>query len=676
MLVLAVCAISARFSEHPQVVNSEPAFLRGEEWAAPAREIALKRSDEPTITILTVLLILGLHEFGTCQGGRSWMFGGMALRMAYALQLHQELDHDPLGQQKDKNTELSPTDREIRRRTMWACFLMDLFNSSGTERPAFADENSIKIQLPIKEACFQMEIPGPTESLDGSVPNRIAEDTSQMADPRDNMGVCAYIVRIIALWGRAVKYLNLGGKQRDCYKCWDHQSGFSQLKREAENFGATLPSDLQNNADNLKSHAAEKLANQFILLHISVNQVLLFLHRWSIPTSPGDAGIPPDAPKPFVTEAGNIAIQASNQISALLDQAIEHYVFAPFTGYCAFMSGAVHVWGIFSKNPSLEASSKTNLGRNVKYLHRMKIYWGMFHSMAHNLKGIYRRHADISQGSEVKEGAQDASVFQYGDWFRKYPHGVSKTHFEDPATKVKKESASDDSLGRDPTLQSVEEYFHTLSPPKRVASHRKHPKKAPTGGGGGGSQAELPRPPHTLPISHEQGIPQQHQHHVPAPIIPPTAPIGQSPIPPSNTFTPQQTLYTPSHPTFPSSVDMIPISPMPNSGGYPQQLDRHLLYGGYTGADQTSASTLNGLPTNPGDLDPAMQVPPAAWAGMDGMDPPEQQIMGAPGNYGDLATSAWFMPFNLNIPDMGPKMSYEDFIGDVSVDGMGRMVQQ
>ena len=114
VLVLAVCAISARFSTHPQI-NAEPAFLRGEEWASPAREIALKRYDQPSITTLTVFLLLGLHEFGTCQGGRSWLFGGMALRMAYALQLHHELATDPLSQKNDK---LSCTDREIRRRTM------------------------------------------------------------------------------------------------------------------------------------------------------------------------------------------------------------------------------------------------------------------------------------------------------------------------------------------------------------------------------------------------------------------------------------------------------------------------------------------------------------------------------------------------------------------------------
>ena len=158
----------------------------------------MRRYDEPNITTLTVLVLLGLHEFGTCQGGRSWMFAGMATRMAYALQLHRELDHDPLGiNQEKQSSELSFTDREIRRRTMWACFLMDRFNSSGTERPMFADEELIKIQLPIRESNFQMEIPGFLEALDGRVPKPGKSDNGQPSDPKENMGVAAYMVRTL-----------------------------------------------------------------------------------------------------------------------------------------------------------------------------------------------------------------------------------------------------------------------------------------------------------------------------------------------------------------------------------------------------------------------------------------------------------------------------------------------
>ena len=96
--------------------------------------------------------------------------------MAFALQLHKDLGYDPLR----PGVALSFTDREIRRRTMWACFLMDRFNSSGTDRPTFIKEETLRIPLPIKEKNFQLEdMPGLTENLQGEVPNSISADESE-----------------------------------------------------------------------------------------------------------------------------------------------------------------------------------------------------------------------------------------------------------------------------------------------------------------------------------------------------------------------------------------------------------------------------------------------------------------------------------------------------------------
>jgi hypothetical protein len=71
--------------------------LAGESFATEARRLVLKNFDNPNITNVTVCTLLCLHEFGTCQGGRSWAFGGMATRMAHALQLHREINNDPIG---------------------------------------------------------------------------------------------------------------------------------------------------------------------------------------------------------------------------------------------------------------------------------------------------------------------------------------------------------------------------------------------------------------------------------------------------------------------------------------------------------------------------------------------------------------------------------------------------
>ena len=627
--------------------------MRGEEWAAPARDIALKRYDQPSITILTVLLILGLHEFGTCQGGRSWMFGGMAMRMAYALQLHRESDYDPLSRNSGSDPKLSATDQEIRRRTMWACFLMDRFNSSGTERPTCGTEEHIKVQLPIKEFNFQNEIPGPTENLDGNVPCPVSPDTGQDTKVIENMGVSSYMIRIIALWGRVIRYLNLGGKERDPYPLWHPSSQYGELKKQADDFKNSLPSTVQDSPDNLANHAAEKLANQFLFMHISYHQVVLFLHRYAIPTTPGTR-IPKDVPKDFLSDAAQVALEAADQISVLISAAREYNLIAPFAGYCAFTSSTVHIWGMFSKNPGREASSKQKLQLNLEYIKKMKKYWGMFHFMAENLEDIYKRYADASQkGTKAKESSgSESNLFQYGDWFKKYPNGVSESDYEDPATKVKEERINEAAVSHKSDLQSVEEFFNKLSPPVRTVPQPPKPRRKaskPT------ASTVQPHPPQVLPPDQSQESTVQHM----LPMAPQT-PIAPSPFSPHQS----QPLYA-SFPPQPYDL----LAQHPNTALLPQ-LDRNLVYDAYAGTSGPPLSSSDPAFNSLAVGDPIGSV----WDNPLGYGN-QAQALGDAGSYaGEMQSSAWFMPFNMPPPSF-PGDGGGDYGGfgvDASnVDGMG-----
>ena len=566
------------------------------------------------------------------------MFGGMAMRMAYALQLHQELDHDPLGRQHDKASEFSFTDREIRRRTMWACFLMDRFNSSGTERPTIVNEENIQVQLPIKESHFQMEIPGPTENLEGTVPNPVSPGSGQVSDPKENMGVAAYMIRIIATWGRIVKYINLGGRSRDTHPIWHAESQYARLRKQVETFKSSLPEHLKYTSGNLQNHAAEKLANQFLYLHISLHGVTLVVHKFAIPSTPGVRTLD-GMPKDFVSEAAQMALEASAQISILLNDATEYLVAAPFAGYCSFLSSTVHIWGIFSKNPQLETSSKRYLAYNVKYLSKMKKHWGMFHYMAENLKDIYRQYADAASKGPKAQGSEkhDGSVFQYGDWFNKYPHGVSGTDYQDPATESKRDPTDDAALGLKSDLQTVEEFFTSLP----VAAPTEHQRKVSKRHGRDGVLPD--RQP--LPLHQHIKTEQQSSQSNLAPPHYPMLDVSQhqqqqavdsTPYPPN--------LYTPTHPSFPvNSFALNNMPPMPAQGTLLPELDRQMVYDAYAGNNPTAAAcsnSLNNLMNNGHNSlwDHSMNF---------------SHAMTVPQGYGDGGTSAWLMPFNLNPPDIG-----------------------
>lgn len=661
VLILAICAVSARFSTHPQI-NMEPAFLRGENWANPAASIALSRHDEPNITILTVFLILGLHEFGACHGGRSWSFGGQALRMAYALQLHRELDHDPLGR-NNNSSRLSFTDREIRRRTMWACVLMDRYNSSGSQRPPIGNEKFLHIQLPIKEGLFRMEMAGPTESLDGTIPNPVREGVGQLSKAKENMGVSAYIIRGIMLWGRIVDYLNLGGKTKDPYPLWSPESGYASLRKQLDEFAMSLPSSLIFSWENLQNHAVDKMANQFIFLHIVIHQNMLFLNRFAIPLSPN--GRPPvDIPKPFLSDAGRAAVEAANHISMLIDQASGYLLTVPFAGYCAYTASTVHIWGIFSKKSQLADSSRENLRHTYSYLNKMKRYWGMFHYMIESTKERYRHFADASTKgiSNVGSDREDISLFQYGDWFDKYPHGVSRLHREKIPSTAADESGGDAVMGHKSDLQSVEDFFASLSPPSQADLPRKEQKRRDKSvndrirrgnAGNAGNVAQNPKPPQDFvqtqpapPVQHTApSMPRQQPYQQQGPAMIDNQLASPDNVSPNHQIPDFTNYHNPS--TFPqSNPPFTPDYKFSNNTNSLPELDLQLVYGAYAGLGPiTSPIQTSSVNTNP-------QIAPSGIAHANNPvwnNPNAVEMQGGQNWPGEFSQpGAWFLPFNLD----------------------------
>ncbi|KAI1116987.1 fungal-specific transcription factor [Nemania sp. NC0429] len=691
VLVLSVCAISARFSTHPKFIMTNN-FLRGEEWAAPARDIVIRRYEWPNITILTCLLLLGLHEFGTCHGGRSWSLGGQATRMAYALQLHKDLEYDPM--RPEPSSQLSFIDREIRRRTMWACFLMDRFNSSGTDRPMFIKEETIRIQLPIKEKLFQLDMPGPTEDLQGRVPHPVPSNEGQLSDAKDNMGVAAYMIRAIALWGRIIGFLNQGGKEIDERSMWETDSEYAGLLRQAEEFPDNLPDGLRYNAENLHLHKTEGMANQFLFLHISVQQNILFMNRFAVSSPSG--GSQADVPQTFVTQAGSRAFAAANKISELFKDAEPYMIAAPFVGYCAFLSSTVHIFGIFSGNAAVETVAKRNLATNVRFLSKMKRYWGMFHFMAENLREQYKTCADAArQGTPANDNSTASPIFQYGDWFDRYPHGVSQTEYVEPASGKKKETGDDAVLEQKPELHTVEEFFSQLSPPPSTNEGRdaagpsrpslaKRKSLARKGSNARTDQQQQLEPLLTdvnsvsLPEQIQQRIQQAQQQQAHRNFRLGAAQAGgpasfhhlanararshsaaanyhaMSPISPVVGGFPHG-LHSHSHHYHAAlyNPDLFPLS-LANQASLLPQLDRQLVFNAYGGLDPTTISGPEALM----DWDALAGHTPSVGGGghVNGAGASRDE----PGGHDSLSanfvpepSTAWFMPFNMEPPEMG-----------------------
>ncbi|XXH04768.1 hypothetical protein Hte_011190 [Hypoxylon texense] len=629
--------------------------------------------------------------------------------MAFALQLHKDLEYDPMRLNPTK--QLSFIDREIRRRTMWACFLMDRFNSSGTDRPMFIKEETVKIQLPIKEKLFQLDMPGPTENLQGQVPHPVPTDEGQLSDAKDNMGVAAYMVRAIALWGRIINFLNQGGMDLDEHPMWETDSEYASLLKQAEDFAENLPDGLKYSAENLHLHQTEGMANQFLFLHISVQQNVLFMNRFAVSSPAGLSKA--DVPKTFITQTGSKAFTAANRISELLKDADHYMIAAPFVGYCAFLSSTVHIFGIFSGNSTVETAAKKNLAINVKFLSKMKRYWGMFHFMAENLREQYKTCADAArQGTPANDNSTPSPIFQYGDWFDRYPHGVSQPEFVEPVSYKKKETGEDAVLEQKPELHTVEEFFTQLSPPQSTGEGRDNPgasrpplmkRKSIAKKGSISSRGEQQQLEPLLTDLNAASIPEQIQRIQQAQQQRAQAQRNFSRLggQTSGRTSFQSTLaYARSQNAAANYHALSPISPvavggfqhghghghghghhpgfynqdllslsLSNHAGMLPQLDRQLVFNAYGGMDPATISgpeaimdwdalAGNGNSTNGGHNGNGSN----AGSG----DGPSHHHDGLPGGFVAEPSSAWFMPFNMEPPELG-----QDLGGMGGVDGFG-----
>lgn len=257
----------------------------------------------------------------------------------------------------------------------------------------------------------------------------------------------------------------------------------------------------------------------------------------------------------------------------------------------------------------------------------MKRYWGAFHWTSEHLKEQFRTCADAAQKQPgVSIDNTQSSIYQYADWFDRYPHGVSQTDFEDPATALTNEKGDDAVLGQMSDYHTVEEYFNTLAslPPQEhehiKAAKRKSKKSASSGSQQQPSKRRFSKSSGMIPMPAIQMVNTTQQ--ITYPLLSPTN---------ANIFT---------QPAFYGNDLLFPPQPQ----GMLPQLDRQLVFGAYAGMDPPT-----GMIDNTWDME---------ISGLSGYTEP---------------TSAWFMPFNVEPPDLGHDDAFNSVSAGAVDYGMGGM---
>ncbi|ORY63129.1 fungal-specific transcription factor domain-containing protein [Pseudomassariella vexata] len=238
------------------------------------------------------MLMLGLYEWGQTRpktGGLSaWMYVGSAIRMAQFLNLGFGDNPRDSGDSKTRPSDsrqrrtsmsLSQTtlDNEVKRRTMFSCFILDRMLACGKERLSIIQPDDLQIQLPCSEDKFDLAM----EANTGFLRPRNARESAATDD-----SVLSQFIRLVDIWGEISRYSSAGGRVKDAHPPWDPNSIFRQLRENLAAFDNNLPDTFTFSRSNYFKHENHHASSVYVLLHMLRNVSLIMLHREYIPFVP------------------------------------------------------------------------------------------------------------------------------------------------------------------------------------------------------------------------------------------------------------------------------------------------------------------------------------------------------------------------------------------------------
>ncbi|KAL6824577.1 fungal-specific transcription factor domain-containing protein [Trichoderma sp. SZMC 28015] len=279
MLVDAVCAIAARFSDHPILTGGNdkmPRTERGQVFAQRARQATVDTFPCPSVGAVQACLLMAYESFGANQDSALWMYLGLAIRMAIDLGLQKcvgiqyQGEKDPFytrhrSRVNDDDHESPEThnvegigalsleeQKEVEQEridTFWSVFILDRVISSGTGRP-----------VTIRDGDYELAFPESNKDLATGWPNPFP-----------------VFLKIINLYGQVCDVLNnLHDAQDLTQDKWDQ---LSEMEHRLTRMYKHWDPRLQFNVSNFKTYLGMGQGTNFILLHFWFHALFIILHQ-------------------------------------------------------------------------------------------------------------------------------------------------------------------------------------------------------------------------------------------------------------------------------------------------------------------------------------------------------------------------------------------------------------
>ncbi|KAH7101246.1 fungal-specific transcription factor domain-containing protein [Auriculariales sp. MPI-PUGE-AT-0066] len=361
LLLLAMFALASRFTtrETPIPTDSNNMWEAGDQYLEDAKLVLNQVYASSRPTTCQALLLLAYREIGIGAMAQSWLYTGMAIRMAQDLGLHRFVDKWQRG-----GTRLFTQDEiQLRRRIWHACVVMDRYVSTYIGRPLGIDEREFDTPLPAEVEQEEQELWENHPSLkEQEVKPEYAKDE-----------YCALPGRPIATFNAAASLACIIGSIVQClYSVRHGNSSISttavELEKKLDMWWIDLPDQLRYDP------AVRRLPippPHILTLHMNHWTAVLLLHRPFIAMKHAVDG----NEDPASAKAWDLCVSAATHISTLVKVYRENFCLkrgATFLSYYIFSAGIMHVTTLTKQPGNVQA----NIGLQVcmealKYMDRV-----------------------------------------------------------------------------------------------------------------------------------------------------------------------------------------------------------------------------------------------------------------------------------------------------------------
>ncbi|KAJ5812346.1 hypothetical protein N7474_008647 [Penicillium riverlandense] len=399
-LSTAIAAMTLRYTS--SAGQSEQSLNASLDAALQARRAV--DVDNPTLDGLQALLLLSQVFFAHGLGKKAYMTFSNCVAMIVALDLFREVP---------TKANLSPAERETRRRLFWAVYLMDRFITCGSRRPSLISDHSIVLRLP----SWSPHATG--LNMEGEL-FHVGPNIQYSADSRrKSPSAASLLIDITRILGVTNRYLAAGGVKGDSHFPWHALSTLSKIRQELDIWAAGTQ-DVFASIDVLFGHPE---STTLLLSKLIYHLVHCLIYRPFLPIDLVELR-GTGQHQSWQIEATNLCFSHSNAIAELVELGRNSSLveWPSFVGYCICTAGTVHVHGVHYKGREGEVFSSSGefLTREMHQLTWLRNSWAGVQHQRELLQTIYTCHAELVR-TLASSPMRFSPVFHLEDFLDRYP---------------------------------------------------------------------------------------------------------------------------------------------------------------------------------------------------------------------------------------------------------------